>query len=93
MRVHRRLALAAAIAGCVGITAAVMASLGGAAATDGIASNSPITKIVYAGGAVPGTGYSVVGRLTLPVGSFAVVAKTNSERLPAFTPTGNPDHA
>lgn len=77
MQVRRRWVGLGALVAVVAVTALVTASLVGAdSSTGAILNTAPVTKIVYTGGTAPGSNYSVIDRLTLPVGSWAIFAKT-----------------
>ncbi len=60
------------------VSAFATASIVGAASGTGAIGNiTPAgVKVLYTGGTVPGPGYSIIGRLTLPVGSWAIFGKT-----------------
>ena len=69
------LVLAATVAAVALVTASIVSA---DTSTGAISNLSPAKlKIVHTGGAVPNTSDSVIGRLTLPVGSWAIFADTS----------------
>ena len=79
MKTRRYLLLAGVLAGCIAVASLVTASVVGADSSDGAVSNQTpgATKLYYTGTTNPNTHWGLLGRLTLPVGSWAIVAKTN----------------
>ncbi len=99
----KKLMISGVIAVMATVAVLVSAALVGAQSGSGAISNwTPgVTKLHYTGGTVPSPGWTTIGRVTLPAGSWAVFAKTNLSAMGPATsvecwllaPDGHPDLA